>query len=88
VIVSDNQNDYGNPDLFTGRCFDILDNGSLKIQYNRNRYCDYYTGRWLTHDPLGITLNSPKPNTFGIVLQYKDGMNLYEYASAVSKRSI
>jgi RHS repeat-associated protein len=49
--------------LFTGRRVDILDNGSLKIQYNRNRYYDYYTGRWLTHDPLG----------------YVDGMNLYEY---------
>ena len=40
--------------LFTGRRVDILDNGSLKIQYNRNRYYDYYSGRWLTHDPLGI----------------------------------
>jgi RHS repeat-associated protein len=43
---------------------DILDSGSLKIQYNRNRYYDYYSGRWLTHDPL----------------EYVDGMNLYEYA--------
>ncbi len=34
----------------------------MKIQYNRNRYLDYYTGRWLTHDPLG----------------YVDGMSLYE----------
>ena len=40
-----------------------MDNSSLKIQYNRNSYYDYYTGRWLTHDPLG----------------YIDGMNLYEY---------
>jgi len=38
----------------------------LKIQYNRNRYYDYYTGRWLTHDPLG----------------YLDTMNLYEYAKS------
>jgi len=43
--------------LFTGRELDILDYGSLKIQYNRNRYYDSYTGRWTTQDPLGITLN-------------------------------
>jgi len=36
----------------------------LKIQYNRNRYYDYYTGRWLTQDPV----------------EYMDSMNLYEYA--------
>jgi RHS repeat-associated protein len=54
---------YGNPYLFTGRRVDILDSGSLKIQYNRNRYYDYYSGRWLTHDPL----------------DFVDGMNRYEY---------
>jgi len=62
----DGKSDYGNPYLFTGRRLDILDNGSLKIQYNRNRYYDYYTGRWLTHDPL----------------EYVDGMNLYEYGKS------
>jgi hypothetical protein len=30
--------------LFTGRQVDILDANSLKIQYNRNRYYDSYTG--------------------------------------------
>jgi len=73
---------YANPYLFTGRRLDILDtNGSLKIQYNRNRYYDPQTGRWLTHDPLGITPNPPKPNTFDIVTQYKETTNLYEYGS-------
>jgi len=32
---------YGNPYLFTASRVDILDSGSLKIQYNRNRYYDY-----------------------------------------------
>jgi len=59
----DGKPDFGNPYLFTGRRVDILDDGSLITQYNRNRYYDYYTGRWLTHDALG----------------YADGMNLYEY---------
>ncbi|MHC4621197.1 MAG: RHS repeat-associated core domain-containing protein, partial [Planctomycetota bacterium] len=59
----DGKSDYGNPYLFTGRRVDTLDNGSLTIQYNRNRYYDYYTGRWTTHDPKG----------------YIDGMNLCDY---------
>ena len=46
---------YGNAYLFTGRCFDILDNGSLKIQYNRNRYYDYYIGE---HPYITPTVNS------------------------------
>ena len=70
---------YDNPYLFTGRRLDILDNSSLKIQYNRNRYYDYYTGRWLTHDPLGIVPNAQKPNVFDVVGQYSDGTNSYEY---------
>ena len=64
----DGKTDYGNPYLFTGRRLDILDNGSLKIQYNRNRYYDYYTGRWMSHDQSG----------------YVDGLNLYEYVKSNS----
>ncbi|MHC4462390.1 MAG: RHS repeat-associated core domain-containing protein [Planctomycetota bacterium] len=78
----DGKSDYGNPYLFTGRRVDILDNGSLKIQYNRNRYYDYYTGRWLTHDPLGITPNPQRPNRFDAIGQYGDGLNLYESFSS------
>ena len=66
---------------------DILDSGSLKIQYNRNRYYDYYTGRWLTHDPLGITPNPQKPNRFMLIDQYEDAMNLYEYAASNPARA-
>ena len=78
----DGKSDYENPYKFTGRRVDILDNGSLKIQYNRNRYYDYYTGRWLTHDPLGITPNPQKLNKFGTFGQYTDGLSLYESGSS------
>jgi len=46
---------------FTGRPVVILHNGSLKIQYNRNRCYDYYTGRWLTHGPVRIRALVPSP---------------------------
>jgi len=61
--AADNISDYANPYLFTGRRVDILDNSSLTIQYNRNRYYSYSLGRWYTHDPIG----------------YELVMNLYEY---------
>jgi RHS repeat-associated protein len=57
---------YDNPYLFTGRRVDFLDDGGLTLQYSRNRYFDYYTGRWLSHDPIG----------------YSAGINLYEYVSS------
>jgi len=58
------QSFFTNPYYFTGRRVDFLDNGSLTLQYNRHRYHDYYTGRWTTHDPLGITPNGRRPNRF------------------------
>ena|GEM_PF-3049916 len=73
----DGLTDYSNPYLFTGRAVDTLDNSSLKTQYNRNRYYDQYTGRWTTHDPLGVTPNAPRRNRFAPDRQYKDGLNLY-----------
>jgi len=60
---ADNITDFENAYLFTGRRVDILDSGSLTIQYNRNRYYSYNLARWLTHDPL----------------DYVEGMNLYRY---------
>ncbi|MHC4575642.1 MAG: RHS repeat-associated core domain-containing protein, partial [Planctomycetota bacterium] len=53
----------------------------MKIQYNRNRYYDYYTGRWTTHDPLGINPTGGKVNAFEIYNQYRGGTNIYQYAS-------
>ena len=49
--------------LFTGRSIDVLDGNLLKLQYNRNRYYDYDSGRWSSQDPVG----------------YIDGLNVYEY---------
>jgi RHS repeat-associated protein len=83
----DGKSDYGNPYLFTGRRVDILDEGSLKIQYNRNRYYDYYTGRWLTLDPLGVREVGRRPaktSEYSVLgwLQYFNGTNLYQYVSS------
>ena len=68
LALADTQaSDYNNVILFTGRRVDFLDDGDLKLQYSRNRYYDYNTGRWLTQDQIG----------------YDDGMNLYQYASSL-----
>lgn len=58
---------------------DILDSGSLKIQYNRNRYYDYYTGRWLQRDTLGVNPAGGEENRFNILGPYEQGLSLYEY---------
>ncbi|MHC4527931.1 MAG: RHS repeat domain-containing protein [Planctomycetota bacterium] len=62
----DGKTDWANPYYFSGRRADFLDGNNLTLQINRHRYYDYYTGRWLTHDPVG----------------YVDGMNLYEYVKS------
>ena len=62
VLREEQESAYANTILFTGRQVDVLDNGKLKLQYSRNRYYDYHTGRWLTKDPKG----------------YNDGMSLYQ----------
>jgi RHS repeat-associated protein len=60
------QSFFTNPYYFTGRRVDLFDDGNLQLQDNRHRHYDYYTGRWLTHDPM----------------HYVDGMNLYEYVQS------
>jgi len=52
----------GNPYLFTARRWDA----DLSLQYNRARYYQPATGRWISRDPLG----------------YVDGMGLYEYVQS------
>ena len=68
---------YDNPYYFTGRRLDFLDNGKLKLQINRHRYYDYYTGRWLTQDPVGIMLDRNNLSGFCPLCQYEDTLNLY-----------
>jgi len=73
------QSYFTNPYYFTGRRVDFLDDGELTLQHNRHRSYDYYTGRWLTHDPLGIDPAGAKQNLFLVLLQYADGPSLYQY---------
>jgi|GEM_PF-1791526 len=73
---------YDNPYYFTGRRMDKFDSGNLPIIYYRNRYYDTYTGRFTTHDPLGVTPNPQRPNAFIVTNQYKNGTNFYEYTTS------
>gem|GEM_PF-5972531 len=74
------QSYFTNPYYFTGRRVDFLDDGNLKLQLNRHRYYDYYTGRWLTQDPLGMKPFPQRANKSDLLKQYSDTLNLYEYA--------
>ena len=95
--LSPQESTYGNPIAFTGRRLDQLDDGDLKIYYYRNRYYDPTTGRFISHDPLGVRdgvclvqfarIGSPVfARTFRPSGQYRDGMSLYEYAASVPAR--
>ena len=81
---SRNQTAYNNVILFCGYRFD-----EESDKYHiRHRELEPYTGRWLSHDPLGIVPNATKPNKFKIINQYRDGISLYEYVQTdpVNKR--
>ena len=75
---ADNQSDYGNPYTFTGRRLDTLDSGSLELMYYRNRYYSPETGRFLTHDPLGMAAEDA-PAFFLPYWQYGDSLCAYSY---------
>ena len=79
---ADNKSDFANPYLFTGRRLDILDGSSLKLQYSRARYYDPYTGRFLQRDPLGINPAGGENNPFDALIQYTDGVNVFEYVNS------
>ncbi|AQT70168.1 RHS repeat-associated core domain protein [Anaerohalosphaera lusitana] len=71
-----------NPYLYTGRRLDILDGGSLKLQYSRHRYYDPQTGRFLQKDPLGIVPDALPRGQVMPKLQLTDGANFYSYVNA------
>ncbi len=81
TVDADGRPDCGNPYLFTGREVDYLDSGSLPLQYNRHRYYLQGMGRWTSEDPLAIDpAGGLHLNRFFAITQYKDGLDLYEYA--------
>jgi len=51
-------------------------------RWARKQGDDYYTGRWLTHDRLGMVSNSQSLNYFKPDNQYSHGLSLYEYVSS------
>nr|WP_257788012.1 RHS repeat-associated core domain-containing protein [Anaerohalosphaera lusitana] len=77
-----------NPYLYTGRRLDILDDGSLKLQYSRHRYYDPETGRFLQKDPLGIVPSSSKYNPFEALQQYSNGVGLQVYVNSEPVNSL
>jgi len=82
---ADGRSDCNNPYIFTGRRVDFLDRGKLTLQINRHRYYDYYTGRWLTEDPLGIRARLEDDRfaeELQLLRQYSQGLSLYEYSGS------
>ncbi|MBN1124404.1 MAG: hypothetical protein JXA82_05295 [Sedimentisphaerales bacterium] len=74
---------YSNPYTFTGRRLDELDNDSMEVMYYRHRYADPFIGRFLQED--GFDMASGHESAIfamGSKLQYRDGVNLYEYTKS------
>lgn len=71
--------------LYTGREFDV----ETQLQYNRARYYDATTGRWISQDPLGF--DAGDTNLFRYVhngfIQYGDpsGLELVTYSLGTAK---
>jgi RHS repeat-associated protein len=68
VLLATQESGHENVILYTGQRFDRLDDGDLTIMYYKNRCYNPTTGRFLQRDPI----------------QYKDGMNLYQYVTSNS----
>ena len=65
---------------FTGQRIDVLDSGNLTMNYYKNRWYDAETGRFISHDPLGIVPEGYE-NGFNVYSQYSNGLLLYNYTS-------
>ncbi len=90
----------GNPYFFTGRRLhnveDLTQSGTAtnkQLQYNRARHFRPKHGRWLQRDPIGAFSmlapasyhrRGPRLSAVNLMTQYKDGMNLYQYARSRS----
>ncbi|MBN2375162.1 MAG: hypothetical protein JXD22_02080, partial [Sedimentisphaerales bacterium] len=90
---TDTASHHANPIAFTGQRLDNLDSNSLFIMYYKNRYYLPEQGRFAQHDPLGVrdeiclieyndTGVPVFPRNLAPDLQYKDGMNFYEYVKS------
>ena len=53
--------------LYTGREFDA----ATGLQYNRNRWYDAATGRWLSQDPIGFAATFPSQGRYRLLLQFQ-----------------
>ena len=67
---------------FTGQRLDLLDNGNLTMNYYKNRWYDTETGRFISHDPLGIVPEGYIKG-FSPIGQYSHGTNIYQYVENI-----